>query len=119
MGKKNEFMGEEMNSQAAIRRITVPQIKAHKGVEPIVSLTAYHALMASIADRYCGFLLVGDSPGMVVYGMETTPGVTLDLMIAYGKAVVKGSRHALVVVDMPFGTYGKGLNRHSAMRRVS
>jgi len=101
-------MEKNMSSQAAIRRMTVPQIRARKGGEPIVSLTAYHAAMASIADRYCDFLLVGDSLGMVVYGMETTLGVTPELMIAHGKAVMKGSQHALVVVDMPFGSYEEG-----------
>ncbi|RCL00311.1 MAG: 3-methyl-2-oxobutanoate hydroxymethyltransferase [Candidatus Tokpelaia sp. JSC085] len=97
-----------MSSQAPTQRITAPQIKARKGARPIVSLTAYHAAMAAVADCYCDFLLVGDSLGMVVYSMETTVGVTLELMVAHGKAVVKGSKKALVVVDMPFGTYEEG-----------
>lgn len=88
--------------------MTVPQIKARKREGQIVSLTAYHAAMASIADQYCDFLLVGDSLGMVVYGMETTLGVTPEMMIAHGKAVVKGTQRALVVVDMPFGSYEEG-----------
>jgi 3-methyl-2-oxobutanoate hydroxymethyltransferase len=76
-----------------------------KGVRPIVSLTSYHAHTAAIADRYCDFLLVGDSLGMVMHGYETTVPVPLDLMIMHGRAVVRGAKHALVVVDMPFGTY--------------
>jgi 3-methyl-2-oxobutanoate hydroxymethyltransferase len=88
-----------------IRRVTVPQIRARKGGDPIVSLTAYHAHTAAIAEKYCDFLLVGDSLGMVMHGMESTVGVSLDLMIMHGKAVVRGTKRALVVVDMPFGSY--------------
>lgn len=91
--------------QAPIRRITAPQIRAKKGGEPIVSLTSYHAHTAAIVDRYADFILVGDSLGMVMHGMDSTVGVTLDMMIAHGKAVVRGTKRALVVVDMPFGTY--------------
>lgn len=82
-----------------------PDITAKKGGEPIVSLTSYHAHTAAMADKYCDFLLVGDSLGMVMHGYETTVPVPLDLMIMHGKAVVRGSKRALVVVDMPFGTY--------------
>lgn len=82
-----------------------PDIAAMKGERPIVSLTAYHAHTAAIADKYCDFLLVGDSLGMVMHGYETTVPVPLDLMIMHGKAVVRGARRALVVIDMPFGTY--------------
>ncbi|APX90356.1 3-methyl-2-oxobutanoate hydroxymethyltransferase [Brevirhabdus pacifica] len=88
-----------------VRRITVPQIIARKGKEPIVSLTSYHAHTAQIVDKYADFILVGDSLGMVVHGMESTLGVTLDMMITHGKAVMRGTRRALVVVDMPFGSY--------------
>ncbi|SFP88455.1 3-methyl-2-oxobutanoate hydroxymethyltransferase [Tranquillimonas alkanivorans] len=91
--------------QKPVRRITVPQIAARKGGEPIVSLTSYHAHTAAIVDRYADFILVGDSLGMVMHGMETTIGVPLDLMIMHGRAVVRGTKRALVVVDMPFGTY--------------
>ncbi len=83
-----------------------PDIAAmKKRGEPIVALTAYHAHTAAIADRHCDFLLVGDSLGMVMHGFETTVPVPLDLMIMHGRAVVRGARHALVVVDMPFGSY--------------
>ena len=94
-----------MSAQAPIRRITVPQIRARKGGEPIVSLTSYHAHTAAIVDRHADFILVGDSLGMVMHGMESTVGVTIDMMITHGKAVVRGTKRALVVVDMPFGTY--------------
>ena len=96
-----------MSSQPATpqRRITAPDIAAKKGVEPIVSLTAYHTHTAALADKYCDFLLVGDSLGMVMHGYETTVPVPLELMIMHGRAVVRGARRALVVVDMPFGSY--------------
>ena len=90
---------------APIRRTTAPAISARKGGDPIVSLTAYHAHTARIADPYVDFLLVGDSLGMVMHGYESTIPVPLDLMIMHGRAVMRGSRQALVVVDMPFGTY--------------
>jgi 3-methyl-2-oxobutanoate hydroxymethyltransferase len=73
--------------------------------EPLVCLTAYTAPVAKALDRHCDLLLVGDSLGMVVYGMENTLGVTLEMMINHGKAVMRGARHAFVVVDMPYGSY--------------
>jgi len=87
------------------RRTTAPDISARKGGEPIVSLTAYHAHTARIADPYVDFLLVGDSLGMVMHGYESTVPVPLELMIMHGRAVVRGAKKALIVVDMPFGTY--------------
>lgn len=94
-----------MSVQSSVRRITAPEITARKGGEPIVSLTAYHAHTAAIADPFVDFLLVGDSLGMVMHGMENTLGVSLDLMIMHGRAVVRGANRALIVVDMPFGSY--------------
>ena len=94
-----------MSLQKQVRRITAPQIMARKGGEPIVSLTSYHAHTAAIADKHVDFLLVGDSLGMVMHGFESTVPVPLDLMIMHGKAVVRGAKRALVVVDMPFGSY--------------
>ena len=94
-----------MSVHSKTRRITVPEIRARKGGDPIVSLTSYHAHTARYVDPYVDFLLVGDSLGMVMYGMETTLGVTLDMMIAHGAAVMRGTERALVVVDMPFGSY--------------
>ena len=94
-----------MSSQSVSKRLMAPDITAKKGVEPIVSLTSYHAHTAAIADKYCDFLLIGDSLGMVMHGYETTVPVPLELMVMHGRAVVRGSKRALVVVDMPFGTY--------------
>lgn len=86
-------------------RITSSEIRARKGDVPIVALTAYTAPFAKLLDSHVDILLVGDSLGMVLYGMESTLPVTLDMMIAHGKAVVKSSSQACVIVDMPFGSY--------------
>ena len=94
-----------MSTQAPVRRITAPQITARKGGEPVVSLTSYHAHTAAIVDKYADFILVGDSLGMVMHGMDSTVPVPLDLMIMHGRAVVRGTQRALIVVDLPFGTY--------------
>ena len=94
-----------MSQHVASKRLTAPDILARKGGEPIVSLTAYHAHTAAIADKYVDFLLVGDSLGMVMHGFESTLPVPLDLMIMHGRAVMRGAKRALVVVDMPFGSY--------------
>lgn len=90
---------------AAVSRITVPAIRSRKGATPIACLTCYTASTARVLDPHVDLLLVGDSLGMVVYGFDTTLPVTLDLMIAHGAAVVRGSQRACVIVDMPFGTY--------------
>ncbi|HEX2795194.1 MAG TPA: 3-methyl-2-oxobutanoate hydroxymethyltransferase [Croceicoccus sp.] len=94
---------------APMKRLTVPRIKQRKvdGVtaEPLVMLTAYTARQAQLLDPHCDMLLVGDSLGQVIYGLPSTLPVTLDMMIAHGAAVVRGSYHSLVVVDMPFGSY--------------
>jgi len=92
-------------SESNTRRITAPEIRARKGGEPVVSLTAYHAHTARLVDPHVDFMLVGDSLGMVMHGYESTVPVPLDLMIMHGAAVVRGSSRALVVVDMPFGSY--------------
>jgi 3-methyl-2-oxobutanoate hydroxymethyltransferase len=94
-----------MSVQQEIKRLTAPDILARKAGVPIVCLTSYHAHTARIADKHCDVILVGDSLGMVMHGMETTVGVTLDMMILQGRAVMRGSQRALVVVDMPFGSY--------------
>jgi 3-methyl-2-oxobutanoate hydroxymethyltransferase len=88
-----------------MRRISAPDIRARKGGNPIVSLTSYHAHTAALLDKHCDLILVGDSLGMVMHGLESTIPVTLDMMILQGKAVMRGSSRALVVVDMPFGSY--------------
>jgi 3-methyl-2-oxobutanoate hydroxymethyltransferase len=94
-----------MSTHAEQRRLTAPDIRARKGGEPIVALTSYHAHTARILDKHCDVILVGDSLGMVMHGLETTLPVTLDMMILQGRAVMRGSQRALVVVDMPFGSY--------------
>jgi 3-methyl-2-oxobutanoate hydroxymethyltransferase len=94
-----------MSQHIPLKRLTAPEIQARKGGAPIVSLTSYHAHTAAIADKYVDFLLVGDSLGMVMHGFETTLPVPLELMIMHGRAVMRGTRRALVVVDMPFGSY--------------
>ena len=96
-----------MSAQTPVphKRITAPELTVRKGREPIVSLTSYHAHTAAIADPFVDFLLVGDSLGMVMHGYESTVPVPLELMIMHGRAVVRGAKRALVVVDMPFGSY--------------
>jgi 3-methyl-2-oxobutanoate hydroxymethyltransferase len=94
-----------MSAQTDLRRVTANDIRARKGGEPIVSLTSYHAHTARIIDSLVDFILVGDSLGMVMHGHETTLPVTLDMMILQGKAVMRGARRALVVIDLPFGSY--------------
>ena len=96
---------ERCRTQAEQKRLTAPDIRARKGGAPIVSLTSYHAHTAALLDRHCDIILVGDSLGMVMHGLESTIPVTLDMMILQGRAVMRGSSRALVVVDMPFGSY--------------
>ena len=92
-----------------MKRLTVPKIRAHKADgetrEPLVMLTAYTARQAQLLDAHCDILLVGDSLAQVIYGLPTTIPVTLDMMANHAAAVVRGSYHAVVVVDMPFGSY--------------
>ncbi len=97
-----------MSSQNATKRLTTADIAARKGGDPIVCLTAYDAPRAALLDPHCDLLLVGDSVGMVVHGLASTVGVTMDMMILHGKAVMRGASKALVVVDMPFGSYEGG-----------
>ncbi len=94
-----------MSAQNEVRRLTAPDILARKGGEPIVCLTSYHAHTARIVDAHCDVILVGDSLGMVMHGLETTVPVTLEMMTLQGHAVMRGSKRALVVVDLPFGSY--------------
>ena len=86
-------------------KMTVTGVSARKGGDPLVCLTAYTSLTAQLLDDHADVLLVGDSLGMVLYGLDDTLGVTLDMMIAHGKAVMRRSRQACVIVDMPFGSY--------------
>jgi 3-methyl-2-oxobutanoate hydroxymethyltransferase len=90
---------------APMKRFTVPAIRARKGGEPLVMLTAYTVRNAQLLDPHCDMLLVGDSLGQVIYGLPSTVPVTLEMMAAHGAAVVRGSYHSVVVIDMPFGSY--------------
>ena len=94
-----------MSTVGQTKRVTTTAIEAMKGTRPIVSLTAYTTPIARLLDPHCDLLLVGDSLGMVLYGMETTVGVTLEMMIAHGQAVMRGAKQACIIVDMPFGSY--------------
>jgi 3-methyl-2-oxobutanoate hydroxymethyltransferase len=98
-------------------RITPPAIRARKGGEPVVCLTAYTTPVAKLVDQYCDLLLVGDSLGMVVYGLPSTIGVTMEMMIAHGQAAMRGASRACVVVDMPFGSFEEG--HEQAMRNAA
>jgi 3-methyl-2-oxobutanoate hydroxymethyltransferase len=91
--------------QETVRRLSAPDIAARKGGVPIVCLTAYTAPMAELLDEHCDLMLVGDSVGMVVHGLPNTVGVTLEMMILHGQAVMRTARRAMVVIDMPFGSY--------------
>ncbi len=94
-----------MSKQTQSSRKTVKHIAAAKGGTPLVCLTAYDAPTAALLDVHCDLLLVGDSVGMVVHGLPSTVGVTMEMMILHGQAVMRGSDQAFVVVDMPFGSY--------------
>src|SRR5271154_1005749 len=91
--------------QETVRRLTAPEITARKNGVPLVCLTAYTAPVAAILDEFCDIMLVGDSVGMVLHGLPNTVGVTLEMMILHGQAVMRASRKAFVVVDLPFGAY--------------
>ena len=94
-----------MSKQTKKTRKTVKDIAAAKGKTPLVCLTAYTAPMAELLDPLCDIILVGDSVGMVVHGLSSTVGVTMEMMILHGQAVMRTSKGAFVVVDMPFGSY--------------
>lgn len=106
-----------MSVEGRQKRITVPQITAMKGGTPVVCLTAYTSLTAVLLDDSADLLLVGDSLGMVLYGMDSTLGVTLDMMIAHGQAVMRGSKRTCVIVDLPFGTYQE--SKEAAFRNAA
>jgi len=94
-----------MSKATNTKRITLTDLSARKGAEPIVCLTAYTTSISRLIDDHVDLMLVGDSLGMVLYGMDSTLGVTVDMMIAHGKGVMRGSEKACVIVDMPFGSY--------------
>jgi len=90
---------------APMKRLTIPALRKAKGGTPLVMLTAYTVRTAQLLDPHCDLLLVGDSLGQVVYGLPSTVPVTLEMMAAHGAAVVRGSYHSVVIIDMPFGSY--------------
>ena len=94
-----------MSAQSPTRPVLPPDIQARKGGVPLVVLTAYTTPIARLVDAHCDIALVGDSVGMVLHGMTSTLGVTLEMMILHGRSVVKGCQKAMVVIDMPFGSY--------------
>jgi 3-methyl-2-oxobutanoate hydroxymethyltransferase len=94
-----------MSAQNQTKQMTAPDFKARKGGDPLVCLTAYTTRMAEIMDPHVEMMLVGDSVGMVMHGLKSTLQVSLEMMLMHGASVVRGARQALVVVDMPFGTY--------------
>jgi len=110
-----------MSAVTAAKRVSTPLIRARKGGEPIVCLTAYTTQMARWLDPHVDLLLVGDSLGMVLYGFDSTLPVTLDMMIAHGSAVMRGASRACVIVDLPFGSYQASPEQafHSAARIMS
>ena len=94
-----------MSANSPLRSVLPPDIRARKGSEPLVVLTAYTTPMARLVDPHCDVALVGDSLGMVLHGLPSTLGVTMEMMILHGQAVVRGCSKAMVVIDMPFGSY--------------
>ena len=97
-----------MSATARKKAPNAEDIRARKGGEPLVSLTAYTTPMAQVMDAHCDFVLVGDSVGMVLHGMASTLEVTMEMMILHGRAVARGLEAAMMVVDMPFGSYEEG-----------
>jgi 3-methyl-2-oxobutanoate hydroxymethyltransferase len=94
-----------MSATSPVRPVLPPDIRARKGGTPLVVLTAYSTPVARLVDAHCDIALVGDSVGMVIHGMPSTLGVTMEMMILHGRAVVRGCAKAMPVIDMPFGSY--------------
>ena len=94
-----------MSATSPVRSVLPPEIRARKGATPLVVLTAYSTPVARLVDPHCDVVLVGDSVGMVIHGLPSTLGVTMEMMILHGRAVVRGASHAMPVIDMPFGSY--------------
>ncbi len=107
-----------MSANVRVSALTPPDVLARKGGAPLVCLTAYTTPLARIVDRHCDIVLVGDSVGMVLHGLPSTVGVSLDMMIMHGQAVRRGVEKALLVVDMPFGSYEESPEQafHNAAR---
>ena len=97
-----------MSATSPVRSVLPPDIRARKGGVPLVVLTAYSTPVARLVDAHCDIVLVGDSVGMVIHGLPSTLGVTMEMMILHGRAVVRGAQKAMPVIDMPFGSYEEG-----------
>jgi len=97
-----------MSANVQMRSLTASDVQGRKGYEPVVCLTAYTTPMAKLVDAHCDLALVGDSVGMVLHGLPSTLGVTMEMMILHGQAVMRGLTRALCVIDMPFGSYEEG-----------
>lgn len=97
-----------MSATSPVRPVLPPDIRARKGTVPLVVLTAYSTPVARLVDAHCDIVLVGDSVGMVIHGLPSTLGVTMEMMILHGRAVVRGAQKAMPVIDMPFGSYEEG-----------
>jgi 3-methyl-2-oxobutanoate hydroxymethyltransferase len=108
-----------MSDARSATRLSVPEVTARKGGKKIVVLTAYTTPIARLLDPHVDILLVGDTVGMVLHGLPSTVGVTLEMMVLHGRAVMRGSSQALVVVDMPFGSYeGSAVSAHQSAVRL-
>lgn len=94
-----------MSATSPVRAVLPPDIRARKGQAPLVVLTAYTTPVARLVDAHCDMALVGDSLGMVLHGMPSTIGVTMEMMILHGRSVVRGLQKAMAIIDMPFGSY--------------
>ncbi len=94
-----------MSATSPVRPVLPPDIRARKGQAPLVVLTAYTTPVARLVDAHCDMALVGDSVGMVLHGMPSTIGVTMEMMILHGRSVVRGLQKAMAIIDMPFGSY--------------
>ena len=101
-----------------MRKITIKDILKKKGTVPITCLTAYSKSTAEILDKYCDIILVGDSVGMVLYGMKTTREVKLETMILHGKTVKNSTKRSLVVFDMPYKTYSNKFIAYKNAKKV-
>ncbi|MFC3181329.1 3-methyl-2-oxobutanoate hydroxymethyltransferase [Cypionkella sinensis] len=110
-----------MSATSPVRAVLPPDIRARKGQAPLVVLTAYTTPVARLVDEHCDMALVGDSVGMVLHGMPSTIGVTMEMMILHGRAVVRGLQKAMAVIDMPFGSYEESPQQayHNAARLIA
>ena len=101
-----------------MKRIKIKKILDKKGKVPITCLTSYTKTITKILDKYCDIILVGDSVGMVLYGMKTTRDVKIETMIQHGKAVKSASKKSLVVIDMPYKTYSNKFNAYKNVKKI-